>query len=119
MAGDYALGGGFWFAPGAPVVGVDPALPVVFRVQPGRPNPFTAGTRLGFDLPHAAAVSVEVFDLMGKRVRSLLDARLPAGRHRVEWGGIDASGRAVGDGIYFVRVQAGREVATTKVVRAR
>lgn len=119
-AGDYALIGGFWFIPVPSVVGVgDPGLPVAFRVQPVAPNPFAATTRLGFDLPREARVSVEVFDLMGKRVRSLLEARLPAGRHRVEWGGADASGRAVADGIYFVRVQAGRDVATTKVVRAR
>lgn len=118
VGGVYGFSGGFWYAT-QQVTGVDDALPKTFRLLAGRPNPFTSGMSLGFELPEPSGVRVEVFDLMGKRVRQLADGRLPAGRHNIVWSGDDATGRPAPDGIYFVRVKAGRATGTAKVIKAR
>ncbi len=83
------------------------------------PNPFNPATNLRFDLPEAARVDVTVFDSRGREVRTLLDAPLAAGRHTVGWNGEDRDGNAAPSGIYLVRLRAGGEVRTRKIVLAR
>lgn len=83
------------------------------------PNPFTTSTGIGFALDAPAPVRVEVFTVSGRRVAALADAAFPAGAHRVFWNGRDDGGRSVGAGVYLLRVVAGRESATTRIVRLR
>lgn len=83
-----------------------------------RPNPFGRTTRLSFSLPLPADVSLDVFDLGGRHVRSLLrNERRPAGAHAIEWDGRDASGESTSSGAYFVRLRAGGETRTQRVLR--
>jgi concanavalin A-like lectin/glucanase superfamily protein/SdrD B-like protein/flagellar hook capping protein FlgD len=86
------------------------------RVQP---NPFLGTTNVAFTLARTTPVTVRVYDLLGRLVRSLEDARLEPGAHFVTWDGRDQAGRDVGHGIYLVRVHAGDRVETAKVVRMR
>src|SRR5262245_21210161 len=69
------------------------------------PNPFTARTTIGFTLPHAGRVRLGVFDLAGRRVRSLSEGDLAAGRHEVPWDGRDDGGRPVRAGRYLYRLE--------------
>jgi flagellar hook assembly protein FlgD len=62
---------------------------------------------------------VEVFDVAGRRVRSLFRGALEAGVHEHTWDGRDDRGRFVGTGVYVVVVRAGRHVATAKLVTFR
>jgi len=86
-------------------------LPQRVALHEAYPNPFNPSTTLRFDLPAAAAVSVEAFDMLGRSVARLVDGTLPAGFHQVSW---DASG--VGSGTYLVRMRTGSEVMTRTVV---
>jgi flagellar hook assembly protein FlgD len=52
-------------------------------------------------------VKLEIYNLRGQLVRGLADALLPAGSHHFVWNGIDNNNRAVGSGIYFIKVQSG------------
>jgi flagellar hook assembly protein FlgD len=70
------------------------------------PNPFRASTVIRFVLPAEDRVSIRVVDAGGRRVRSLLDATLPAGPHDVSWNGRDEAGRTVASGIYFYRMES-------------
>lgn len=71
------------------------------------PNPFNPATTISFSLPRAGAVALEVFDLAGRRVRTLLqDEKLEPGDHEVVWRGRDAGGRGVASGVYHVRLRA-------------
>ena len=93
-------------------------LPIRFAILPAAPNPFLSSTRIGFDLPAATDVTVRIFAPDGSLVRVLADHRvLPAGRHALPWDGSDGGGRAVSAGVYFVKIQAGGEIAVRKVVR--
>jgi hypothetical protein len=83
------------------------------------PNPFRASTAIGFSLDAPGPVRVEVFTITGRRVAELAEARFPAGAHRVSWDGRDDRGSPVGAGVYLLRLTAGGEAATTRVVLLR
>ncbi|RMI04697.1 MAG: T9SS C-terminal target domain-containing protein, partial [Calditrichaeota bacterium] len=80
------------------------------------PNPFNPTTTIAFHLPHVSRITLHVFDVTGRRVRTLVNGKLPAGAHRVVWDGTDDGGRAVAGGVYFYRLQAGDFVATRKML---
>lgn len=90
--------------------------PAVTRLL-AAPNPFASSTTLTFRTNAESAVRAEVFDVRGARVRTLLEARLGAGEHRVQWDGRDDGGRSGAPGVYFVRVRAGAQDVVRKVVR--
>jgi hypothetical protein len=69
------------------------------------PNPASAGVRLSYALPAAAAVRIDVFDVNGRRVRSVLRTEQAAGTHSTVFDGIDGDGRAVDAGLYFARLE--------------
>jgi len=69
------------------------------------PNPFNPATHIEFDLPDAAHARLAVYDVRGRLVTRLLEARLDPGRHRVVWDGRDAGGRTVSTGIYFYALE--------------
>ena len=71
---------------------------------------------IAFALPRAGAVTLEIFDIQGRKVRSLLnDQRFEAGRHEQPWDGRDAGGRGVSSGVYFYRFAAGAEERVGKL----
>ncbi len=73
-----------------------------------RPNPFNPKTTIAFDLVRPGEVTLEIYDLGGRRVRRLAQGPYPAGHHAVDWNGTDDSGRGVASGVYVVRfVQGG------------
>ena len=80
------------------------------------PNPFNPTTRIGFDLAMSGLVRLEVFDVAGRLVRTLVNGETAAGRHAVTWVGIDATGARVASGIYFYRLEAPAYTATRKMV---
>lgn len=81
--------------------------PVSFALHANVPNPFNPETSIRFELAQASAVRLEVFDVVGQKVRTLVSAHRPAGTHRVVWDGRDESGASVSSGLYVYRLQAG------------
>lgn len=70
------------------------------------PNPFSAGTTISYGLPEAAEVSLEIYDLLGKRVATLMQqSTVPAGRHSIIWDGRNQAGQAVASGMYLLVMQ--------------
>ncbi len=68
------------------------------------PNPFNPSTTISFRLPKAAHVTVEVYDVLGKKVATLLDDNVSAGAHSVVWNAKNNNGQALGSGLYFYRI---------------
>jgi len=83
------------------------------------PNPFRADTRIRFALPQAERVSLRIYDVAGRAVRTLVDGPVDAGRHQVAWDGLDDGGRRVSSGVYFYRMTAGAEERERKMVRLK
>ncbi|HET9951586.1 MAG TPA: FlgD immunoglobulin-like domain containing protein [Candidatus Eisenbacteria bacterium] len=93
-----------------------PAAPAIL---PARPNPFISDTEISYSLPSAASVSVRVFDVRGRLVRTLQDGPSDAGVQRLRWDGRDDMGRTASVGIYFVRFDAGNTLQTQRILRLR
>jgi hypothetical protein len=70
------------------------------------PNPFSAHTRIDYRLPYNARVEVDVYDLDGHRVRTLVRDQQADGPHEAAWNGLDDAGRSVGSGFYIYRLRA-------------
>jgi flagellar hook assembly protein FlgD len=88
-------------------------------LSPGSPNPFTAETALLFSLPAPEHAVIEVYDVSGRLVTTLVDGSMPAGANRVVWDGRDSHGAPAASGIYFCRAQVGEWHEARKVVLLR
>ncbi len=95
----------------------DAPLPAAFALHPCAPNPFNPATTIRYDVPTGGAkVSIAIFDVTGRRVRTLVDGPQPAGQRLVTWDGRDQGGRGVASGVYFYRMSAGAFTQTRKMV---
>ena len=83
------------------------AAPVSFVLHANTPNPFNPETMIRYELPTEAEVHLEVFDVLGQRVRTLAVGVRSAGAHEVIWNGRSDEGAKVGNGVYLCRLQAG------------
>ncbi len=86
-----------------------------FGLDAGYPNPFSEATSLRYRLAERGPATLEVFDLLGRRVRVLADGVQRAGAHEVRWDGLDADGRRVASGVYLVRLRTDAATATRRV----
>jgi hypothetical protein len=94
-----------------------PAPPTAtLRLEPAVPNPFNPRTVLAFVLPRPDAVQLAIYDLAGRRVRTLVTGELNGGRHTTTWAGIDDAGRAVPAGLYVARLATPNAIRSTKLV---
>jgi len=91
-------------------------LPLKFALRQNRPNPFAIWTAIHFDLPVAAPVQLEVFDIQGRRIRVLAQGTYPAGFHAVDWDKRTSGGTMVRPGVYLYRINAGSFQAKKKMV---
>jgi len=94
----------------------DDLIPDAFELSQNYPNPFNPATRICFDLARRAKVHLDIYNILGQRVAVLVDETMPAGRHTVQWGGRDKSGRRAASGIYFYRLKAGEFTETRKML---
>ncbi len=78
------------------------------------PNPFNSATTIKYALPQASAVRLDIFNVAGQMVRTLVAKRQEAGRYAVHWDATDDRGHRVSSGIYFYRLQAGSEFVEVK-----
>ena len=107
---------------GAPLAGVGPggATVAALELAQSRPNPSHGPSEIKFTLASDALhVSLGVFDLSGRLVRSLASGALSAGEHTVRWDGTSTDGRLVPAGLYFYRLNTGNGSVTRKLVLAK
>ncbi|MDK9700918.1 MAG: T9SS type A sorting domain-containing protein, partial [bacterium] len=89
-------------------------LPTRATLAPAFPNPFNATTTIGYSLPTASYVQVDVVDLLGRTVTQLVREHQTAGSHSIRF-----TGKDIASGIYFVRLQTGSKTVTQKIVLLR
>lgn len=83
------------------------------------PNPFNPETKIHFDLPKSTHVKLEIYNLLGQRIKTLCDGPKTAGNHAVKWDGKDDQGHNVSSGIYFYKIIGEDLVRVNKMVLAR
>ena len=82
-------------------------LPTKFRLHQNYPNPFNPRTTVQFDLPAASHVTLAIYDIRGRIVRTMVDEVKNIGFHNVVWDGTDDNGSSVSSGLYFYTINAG------------
>jgi hypothetical protein len=93
--------------------------PARYALMQNHPNPFNPSTTISFDLPAMAKVSLKVYDVAGRLIRTLTDREWDAGRHSIAWDGHNESGSSVASGIYFYRLESKDFSGTKKMVLLR
>ncbi|OGC77685.1 MAG: hypothetical protein A2Z27_00980 [candidate division Zixibacteria bacterium RBG_16_50_21] len=88
-------------------------LPKSFELNQNFPNPFNANTQIRFAVPKASHVRLDVFDILGRKVKTLVNENLTAGYKQVIWDGTNQNGDEVASGVYFYRIKS-VDFATTK-----
>jgi hypothetical protein len=97
----------------------NPNLPDRLVLGQNYPNPFNPETRIEFSLPRASFISLEIYNITGSRVRTLVNERLTAGHKAVTWDGRDDLGNPVSSGIFIYRLRADHESITKKMLLLR
>ena len=86
-------------------------IPDKYMITQNYPNPFNPTTQIKFGLPEAKQVKLQIFDILGNLVTTLVDGPMEAGYHNVNW---NASGYA--SGVYFYRISSGNFIKTMKLM---
>jgi len=91
-------------------------LPLSFALHQNYPNPFNPTTTITFSLVQAGEISLEVFNTLGQKVKTLFAGRLPKGHHTVEWDATNHRSEKVASGVYFYRLASAEQSHTRKMV---
>ena len=91
-------------------------LPRRMSLMQNYPNPFNITTRINFELPEKTYVELEVFNILGQKVSTLIESELLAGTYTVTWDGNFASGRVASSGIYFYRLKTSATSLVRKMI---
>jgi len=91
-------------------------IPLRYALHQNHPNPFNSRTVIRYELPRPGWVSLRIYDLLGREVRSLINEDKPAGFHQVAWDGKDNQGQDMPSGIYLYRLGSGRFASTRKLI---
>jgi len=94
----------------------DPTLPETFALHQNYPNPFNPVTTIRFDLPLADHVRIDIYNILGKKVRTLVNDYVPAGRQQVLWDSKDDFGRQAASGMYLYRISGERYHDTKRMI---
>ncbi len=92
------------------------AMPTAYALHQNYPNPFNPITTIMYELPAPSHVRIEIFNILGQNVATLLDRQEEAGIHSVQWDSNDESGRKVSSGVYFYRITTAEFTAERKMI---
>ncbi len=93
-----------------------PQLPGSFALSQNYPNPFNAATTIEFSLQNAGQVTIDLYNLLGRRVATLTDRLYASGHHSIRWNGTTSGGQQVASGVYFYRLSHHGEAASRKMI---
>jgi flagellar hook assembly protein FlgD len=91
-------------------------IPKTTRLVGNYPNPFNPTTEISFALKKASDVVLEIYNLRGQKVKTLVNESLQEGYHKAIWNGKDNDGKPVSSGIYFYEMKAGNYVDSRKMI---
>lgn len=94
-------------------------VPLTYSLFPNSPNPFNPNTQIRYELPQAGQVRVDVYDIRGVHIRTLVDQYHEAGHYQTRWAGIDGDGRPVASGVYLYRLKVDDFTASRAMSLAR
>ncbi|MEK7729701.1 MAG: FlgD immunoglobulin-like domain containing protein, partial [candidate division KSB1 bacterium] len=94
-------------------------LPERFTLAQNYPNPFNPSTNIAFALPARAEVSLKIYNVSGQLVRTLMNETRAAGQHVVQWDGKNSAGQEAASGVYWYRLQSGKQALQKQMTLMR
>jgi hypothetical protein len=91
-------------------------LPYRFELSQNYPNPFNPVTTIEYNLPRRSHVTIEIYNILGQKVRTLIDREESAGSYAITWDGRTNIGQQAATGVYLYRLQAGDHIETKKML---
>ena len=95
---------------------VENMVPDFFALHQNYPNPFNPTTQIQYDLPEDQLVTIVIYDVMGRNIRTLINSNKQSGYHSIHWDAKNDIGEGVAAGMYIYTIQAGEFRATKKMV---
>lgn len=95
------------------------SIPETFVLHQNYPNPFNPSTKIEFSLPRRTKVTLDIYNIAGRRVRGLVDEELSSGHWSIVWNGEDDNGVEVASGVYLYRLRTSEYTQTKKMVIVR
>ncbi|MFQ5583217.1 MAG: T9SS type A sorting domain-containing protein [Calditrichia bacterium] len=92
------------------------AVPTTLRLHANYPNPFNPGTTISFELPQPSLTTLEIFNILGQKVVTLVDQKISAGSHSYYWNGRSAEGEPLSSGVFIYRLKAGEKTLVRKML---
>ncbi len=94
-------------------------IPIVYSLSQNYPNPLSPSTTITYQLPKASPVTLELYNVIGQRVKILVDEWQHAGQYSIQWDGKNSSGFHIANGVYYYRIVAGSFVDTKSAILIR
>jgi len=94
----------------------DAVTPLVTKLENNYPNPFNPETNIAFSLSERGQINIDIYNIKGQLVKSLVNGIMPAGRHIALWNGKDDNNKSVSSGVYFYRMQSSEYSSTKKML---
>lgn len=95
------------------------SAPKIFTLSSNYPNPFNPTTIIKYQIPEAAHVRLEIFNILGQKIKTLVNQKQRSDFYKIEWDGRNDSGKPVGSGLYFYHIEAESFKATKKMLLLR
>ncbi|MDH7605963.1 MAG: FlgD immunoglobulin-like domain containing protein, partial [Melioribacter sp.] len=92
------------------------AIPTQFNLFQNYPNPFNPSTIISYALPKQSMVTIKIYDILGREVKTLLNSEQAPGVYKIEWNGTNNIGNRVAAGTYIYRIEAGDFVQAKKMI---
>ena len=95
------------------------SIPLKYNFSQNYQNPFNPSTTIRYEIPKISRVTLTVFNLLGEKIKMLVDVEMQAGRYSVLWNGQNESGKKIPSGLYFYQLQAGEFSRTCKMLMTK
>ena len=91
-------------------------LPFIYELEQNYPNPFNPSTNINFSIPEPARVELVIYNVLGQKVKTLINDNMSSGFHHVLWKGVNDRGVSVSTGVYIVKIKCKDYVQTRKMI---
>jgi len=95
---------------------IENIIPPTFSLNQNYPNPFNPSTTISYQIPQTGSIRIDIFNIKGQKIRTLINELKHPGKHSVVWNGTDQSGRQVASGIYYYRIVTDHNSSTKKML---
>ena len=91
-------------------------IPEVFALHNNYPNPFNPITNIGYDVPEVSDIRIDIYNLAGQKIRTLVSREHQPGRYKVQWNATNEFGSPVASGMYIYKIHAKNFVSVKKLL---